>query len=85
MPMIPDNGPHPWGRTGTGQARRGTESWLRAQFQSWLADLDDDQLAALTANWDNVMNDAALDRVDSWVIAGNAIADLRTRPPGESP
>jgi hypothetical protein len=26
------------------------------------------------------MEDAALDRVDSWVIAGNAIARLRSGP-----
>jgi hypothetical protein len=58
-----------------------TEPALRVKFRNWLAELDDDQVAALAENWDNVMDDAALDRVDSWVIAGRAIAELRTRPP----
>lgn len=82
MPDVPDNGPYPWEKTETEQARTETESRLRSQFRSWIADLDDDQLAALAANWENVMEDAALDRVDSWVIAGNAIAELRSRPEG---
>ena len=54
---------------------------LRSRFRNWLTDLDSDQLAALAANWENVMNDATLTRVDLWVIAGNVIADLRSRPP----
>ena len=57
------------------------ESVARNLFQTWLMELDDDQLAALVANWENVMDDATLTRVDSWVIAGNVIADLRSRPP----
>jgi hypothetical protein len=51
---------------------------LRIRFRNWLGDLDDGQLAALADNWENVMNDAALDRVDSWVIADRAIAALRS-------
>jgi hypothetical protein len=80
MPAVPDNGPYPWEKTETEQARTATEARLRSQFRSWLVDLDDGQLAALAANWDNVMDDAALDRVDSWVIAGNAIARLQSQP-----
>ena len=55
----------------------GARPWLRAAFATWLDELDDAQLAALRENWANVMDDAALDRVDSWVIAGRAIAELR--------
>jgi hypothetical protein len=80
MPSVPDNGPYPWEKTETEQARTEAESGLRSRFRSWISDLDDDQLAALAANWENVMEDAALDRVDSWVIAGNAIARLRSGP-----
>lgn len=58
-----------------------TEPALRNRFRNWLGELDDDQIAALAENWDNVMDDAALDRVDSWVIAARAIAELRSRPP----
>jgi len=65
----------------TGKARMSAESVARNLFQTWLMELDDDQLAALVANWENVMDDATLTRVDSWVIAGNVIADLRSRPP----
>lgn len=50
---------------------------LAARFEDWLAQLDEPQLAALELNWENVMDDAALDRVDSWVIAGSAITALR--------
>jgi hypothetical protein len=57
----------------------------RERFRSWLLDLDDGQLAALDENWDNVMDDAARDRIDSWVIAGNAIAELRRRSPAATP
>lgn len=61
-----------------------TEPRLRVLFRNWLADLDDDQVAALAENWDNVMNDAALDRVDSWVIAAVTLARLREpHGPGE--
>ena len=59
--------------------RRRNEMISRARFQTWLLELDDTQLSALVANWENIMDDAALDRVDSWVIAGEAIADLRSR------
>lgn len=83
MPAVPDNGPYPWEETVAEMARMTTESFIRALFQTWLMELDDDQLAALKANWDNIMGDAALDRVNSWVIAGNTIANLRSRPPGE--
>ena len=79
MPEVPDNGPLE--KTATELNRRSAESVARGLFQTWLMELDDDQLAALVANWDNIMSDAALDRIDSWVIAGNAIADLRSRPP----
>jgi hypothetical protein len=81
MPAVPDNGPYPWEKTETEQARTEAESRLRSRFRGWLAELDDDQLAALAHNWENVLDDAALDRVDSWVIAGKAITDLRSRPP----
>jgi Mn-dependent DtxR family transcriptional regulator len=54
-----------------------TEPRLRVKFASWLAGLDDDQAAALAENWENVMNDAALDRVDSWVIMAATLAKLR--------
>jgi hypothetical protein len=40
-------------------------------------ELDDGQLSALVEHWENVMDDAARDRVDSWVIAGKAIEQLR--------
>jgi hypothetical protein len=55
----------------------GTESWLRASFQAWLSGLSNEQIIALADNWENVMNDAALDRIDSWIIAEKAIAELR--------
>ena len=54
------------------------EAAARGLFQAWLMTLDDGQLSALVVNWDNVMDDAALDRVDSWVITGNALAYLRS-------
>jgi hypothetical protein len=54
---------------------------LQRRFRGWLAELDDGQLAVLAANWENIMNDAALDRVDSWVIARTAIAALHAGPP----
>lgn len=57
--------------------RDSAERELRGWFRNWLADLDDDQIVALEDNWENVMSDAALDRVDSWVIADRAIAKLR--------
>jgi hypothetical protein len=41
-----------------------TEQRLRGKFRNWLIDLEDDQLAALDENWDNIMGDAALDRID---------------------
>jgi hypothetical protein len=58
-----------------------TEPGLRMRFRSWLDSLDDDQIAALAENWDNVMDDAALTRVDSWVIAGRALAEIRSKQP----
>lgn len=57
-------------------SRKGTERQLLASFTSWMTALDDAQLAALEKNWVNVMSDAALDRIDSWVIAEKAIARL---------
>jgi hypothetical protein len=81
---VPDNEPYPWEKIETRQARTEAESGLRSRFRNWLTDLDDDQLAALAHNWENVLDDAALDRVDSWVIAGKAITDLRSRPPAAS-
>jgi hypothetical protein len=58
----------------------------RERFRSWLLDLDDEQLTALLDNWDNVMDDAALDRLDSWVIADRTVARLRGEaPPGPAP
>lgn len=56
------------------------EPSLRTKFRNWLADLDDNQMAALADNWDNVMNDAALDRIDSWIIVEKAITELRKDP-----
>jgi hypothetical protein len=53
------------------------EQRLYAQFHAWLEELSDVQFAALAENWDNVMNDAALDRIDSWVIADRTIAEIR--------
>jgi hypothetical protein len=64
---------------------RGQERALGRRCRDWLAELSDEQLVALAANWENVMNDAALDRVDSWVIAGRAIAELRSQPEGNTP
>jgi hypothetical protein len=61
---------------GTGRAET-TEPRLRVKFRAWLAELDDAQLAALAENWDNVMDDAALDRIDSWVIAAATLAKIR--------
>jgi hypothetical protein len=55
------------------------EPRLRQKFRSWITDLDDDQLAAFLEHWDNVMDDAALDRIDSWITAEKAIAELRSR------
>lgn len=51
--------------------------WLRLRFREWLRSLSDNQLTALDKNWENVMNDAVLDRVDSWVIAARTSAELR--------
>lgn len=86
MPAVPDNGPYPWEKIETEQRRKATESLIRGLFQTWLTERDNDQLAALAANWENVLDDAALDRVDSWVIAGNAIEKLRSDPePGSQP
>lgn len=50
---------------------------LHREFRAWLDELDDAQLAALAGNWDNVMNDAALTRIDSWIIADRTIAAIR--------
>ena len=50
---------------------------LTTRFQTWLAGLSDEQLAALDDNFTNVMEDAALDRIDSWIIADKAIAEIR--------
>ena len=59
------------------QQRRSSEAAVRGLFQAWLMELNDGQLSALVTNWENVMDDAALDRVDSWVIADKAIEKLR--------
>jgi hypothetical protein len=53
------------------------EPRLRVKFRNWLDELDDEQIEALADNWLNVMDDAALDRIDSWVIADKTIAELR--------
>jgi hypothetical protein len=53
------------------------EALLLARFRAWLGELNGSQRAALAENWENVMNDAALDRVNSWIICGNALAELR--------
>lgn len=65
--------------TAAAPSRDERESRLRGRFRNWLTDLDDDQLTALAGNWDNVMGDAALDRIDSWIIAETAIAALRDK------
>lgn len=57
---------------------------LMRRFMAWLLTLDETQLAAFTENWGNVMDDAALDRIDSWVIADATIANLR-KSRGETP
>lgn len=54
------------------QLRRLTE-----RFRTWLASLSFEQLAALEDNFTNVMDDAALDRIDSWIIADKTIAEIR--------
>lgn len=72
-------GASPWEPEIPEKQRDSVESGLRSQFRSWLMELDGSQLAALAHNWENVMDDAALDRVDSWVIAGRAITELRSR------
>lgn len=57
----------------TAQSRADAEQRLRVYFRIWLGELNDTELAALNENWDNVMNDAALDRIGSWVIAERAL------------
>lgn len=58
-------------------ARVEIEKRLRVKFIYFLDDLDDEQVVALEENWSNIMEDAALDRIDSWIFAGVAIAELR--------
>jgi hypothetical protein len=58
-----------------------TAARLSGRFRAWLAELSDEQAAALAGHWENVMDDAALDRVGSWVIAGRAIAVLHQDVP----
>jgi len=55
------------------------EPALRVRFHNWLTELNDAQIAALADNWDNVMDDAALDRIDSWIIADQTLAELRRK------
>lgn len=50
---------------------------LTSKFRGWLTELGSEQLAALAENWDNIMDDAALTRINSWLIADKAIAELR--------
>lgn len=64
--------------------RERAESLLRGRFATWLDDLTDNQVRELLENWDNVMNDAALTRVESWEIATATIAELRSQQPGQA-
>lgn len=56
--------------------RQVTEGALRDRFRDWLSGLDDGQVAVLAENWENVMYDAALDRISSWGIVGRTLAML---------
>jgi hypothetical protein len=73
---------------GSGEiTRTQAQGSARRRFDYWLSQLNDTQLEVLLANWDNIMNDATLTRIESWVIAEKAIAEIHSlaEPPQETP